>query len=49
VALMGLAPAQRLADQLAAQAAQALLDTGLPAERLAALRALCDMVVQRTH
>ena len=49
VALMGLAPAQRLADQLAAQAAQALQDTGLPAERLDALRGLCDMVVQRTH
>ncbi len=49
VALMGLEPAQRLADQLAAQAAQALQDTGLPAERLAALRGLCDMVVQRTH
>jgi farnesyl diphosphate synthase len=49
VALMGLVPAQRLADELAAQAAQALQDTGLPAERLAALRALCDMVVQRTH
>ena len=49
VALMGLAPAQRLADELAAQAAQALQDTGLPADRLAALRALCDMVVQRTH
>jgi farnesyl diphosphate synthase len=49
VALMGLEPAQHLADQLAAQAAQALQDTGLPAERLAALRGLCDMVVQRTH
>jgi farnesyl diphosphate synthase len=49
VALMGLAPAQRLADELAAQAAQALQDTGLPTERLAALRALCDMVVQRTY
>ena len=49
VALMGLEPAQRLADELAAQAAQALQDTGLPADRLAALRALCDMVVQRTH
>ncbi|MDI9235090.1 polyprenyl synthetase family protein [Limnohabitans lacus] len=49
VALMGLAPAQRLADELAAQAAQALQDTDLPTERLAALRALCDMVVQRTH
>jgi farnesyl diphosphate synthase len=49
VALMGLEGAQRLADQLVAQATQALQDTGLPADRLAALRALCDMVVQRTH
>ena len=49
VALMGLEPAQRLADQLAAQATQALQDTGLPPDRLVALRALCDMVVQRTH
>ncbi len=49
VALMGLDGAQRLADQLAAQATQALQDTGLPPDRLAALRALCDMVVQRTH
>ena len=49
VALMGLEDAQRLADQLAAQATQALQDTGLPPDRLAALRALCDMVVQRTH
>jgi len=49
VALMGLDGAQRLADQLAAQATHALQDTGLPPDRLAALRALCDMVVQRTH
>ena len=49
VALMGLEGAQRLADQLVAQATQALQDTALPADRLAALRALCDMVVQRTH
>ena len=49
VALMGLDGAQRLADQLATQATQALQDTGLPQDRLAALRALCDMVVQRTH
>jgi len=49
VALMGLDGAQRLADQLAIQATQALQDTGLPQDRLAALRALCDMVVQRTH
>ncbi len=49
VALMGLAPAQRLADTLTAEAMQALQDTGLPAPRLAPLRALADMVVQRTH
>jgi farnesyl diphosphate synthase len=49
VALMGLAPAQRLADTLTAEAMQALQDTGLPAQRLAPLRALADMVVQRTH
>jgi farnesyl diphosphate synthase len=49
VALMGLDGAQRLADELAAQATQALQDTGLPPDRLVALRALCDMVVQRTH
>ncbi|PVE42820.1 polyprenyl synthetase family protein [Limnohabitans planktonicus] len=49
VALMGLAPAQRLADQLAQEAEQALLDSGLPAERLMPLRALATMVVQRTH
>jgi farnesyl diphosphate synthase len=49
VALMGLDAAQRLADQLAQDAMQALADTGLPTERLAALRALAAMVVQRTH
>ena len=49
VALMGLAAAQRLADQLAQDAMQALTDTGLSAQRLAPLRALADMVVQRTH
>ncbi len=49
VALMGLAPAQRLADQLAQDAAQALTDTGLSTERLMPLRALAAMVVQRTH
>jgi farnesyl diphosphate synthase len=49
VALMGLEPAQRLADTLTAEAMQALRDTGLPADRLAPLRALADMVVQRTH
>ena len=43
---MGLAPAQRLADTLTAEAMQALQDTGLPAPRLAPLRALADMVVQ---
>ena len=49
VALMGLAPAQRLADQLAEEAAQALAESGLPADRLMPLRALAAMVVQRTH
>ena len=49
VALMGLEAAQRLADQLARDAMQTLIDTGLSAQRLAPLRALADMVVQRTH
>jgi farnesyl diphosphate synthase len=49
VALMGLQAAQRYADQLAEQAMQALADTGLPAQRLAALRALASRVVQRNH
>jgi farnesyl diphosphate synthase len=49
VALMGLQAAQRYADQLAQEAMQALADTGLPTERLAALRGLAAQVVQRTH
>jgi farnesyl diphosphate synthase len=49
VALMGLQAAQRYADQLAQEAMQALADTGLPSERLAALRGLAIQVVQRNH
>ena len=49
VALMGLQAAQSYADQLAQEAMQALADTGLPAERLAALRGLATQVGQRNH
>ncbi len=49
VALMGLQAAQHFADELAEQAQQALVDTGLPAQHLAALRGLAAMVVQRNH
>ena len=49
VALMGLDGAKAFADALAAQAAQALTDTGLPEVRLAALRALTAMVVERNN
>jgi farnesyl diphosphate synthase len=49
VALMGLDAAKAYADALAAQALQALADTGLPDERLAALRALTAMVVERNN
>ena len=49
VALMGLEAAQRHADQLAQEAMQALDDTGLPSERLSALRGLTSMVVHRNH
>ena len=49
VALMGLPAAQRYADQLAQEAMQALADTGLPTERLAALQGLASKVVQRNH
>ena len=49
VALMGLQTAQRYADQLAGEAMQALADTGLPPERLAALQGLAGMVVHRTN
>ena len=49
VALMGLDAAKAYADSLAAQAMQALADTGLPEVRLAALRALTAMVVERNN
>ena len=49
VALMGLDAAKAYADALAAQAVQALADTGLPDDRLAALRALTAMVVERNN
>jgi farnesyl diphosphate synthase len=49
VALMGLDAAKAYADALAAQAMQALDDTGLPDDRLAALRALTAMVVERNN
>jgi farnesyl diphosphate synthase len=49
VALMGLDAAKAYADSLAAQAMQALADTGLPETRLAALRALTAMVVERNN
>jgi farnesyl diphosphate synthase len=49
VALMGLDAAKAYADSLAAQAMQALAETGLPEARLAALRALTDMVVKRNN
>ena len=49
VALMGLDAAKAYADSLAAQAMQALADTGLPDARLAALRALTAMVVERNN
>ena len=49
VALMGLDAAKGYADALAAEAVQALADTGLPEARLAALRALTAMVVERNN
>ncbi|PUE40094.1 polyprenyl synthetase family protein [Limnohabitans sp. Bal53] len=49
VALMGLEAAKAYADSLAAQAMQALANTGLPEGRLAALRALTAMVVERNN
>jgi farnesyl diphosphate synthase len=49
VALMGLEQAKAYADALAANAMQALADTGLPDERLGALRALASMVVKRNN
>jgi farnesyl diphosphate synthase len=47
VSLLGLAPARALAERLRAQAHDALGACGLP--DVAALRALADQVVQRTH
>ena len=49
VALMWLDAAKAYADALATQAMQALADTGLPDDRLAALRALTAMVVERNN
>jgi len=49
VALMGLDAAKAYADALAAEAVQALADTGLPEARLAALHALTAMVVERNN
>ncbi len=49
VSLMGLEAAQRHADALAAQALQALEETGLKDTSLQPLRALAAMVVQRQH
>jgi farnesyl diphosphate synthase len=49
VALMGLEAAKAYAAQLAETALQSLIDTGLPDSRLAALRALTAMVVQRNN
>jgi farnesyl diphosphate synthase len=49
VALMGLDAAKAYADALATEALQALADTGLPEARLAALRALTAMVVERNN
>jgi farnesyl diphosphate synthase len=49
VALMGLDGAKAYADALASQAMQALADTGLPETRLAALKALSAMVVERNN
>jgi len=46
---MGLDAAKAYADALAAQAMQALAETGVPEARLAALRALTDMVVKRNN
>lgn len=49
VSLLGLTQAQTWADELAAQAQQALSDTGLNEDALTMLRALTRWVVQRTH
>jgi farnesyl diphosphate synthase len=49
VALMGLDQAKAYANALAANAMQAVADTGLPDDRLGALRALASMVVKRNN
>lgn len=49
VALMGLAPAQHLAQQLHAQALAALDECGLPLAQTQALRALADRVIHRNN
>ena len=49
VALLGLPAARDLADDLLAQAGQALHDSGLPVERLQALQALADRLVRRHY
>jgi len=49
VALLGLPAARALADDLLAQAGQALHDSGLPVERLQALQALADRLVRRHY
>jgi len=49
VSLMGLPAAQQLADELVAQAGQALQASALPAPRLQSLQALASRVVRRTH
>jgi farnesyl diphosphate synthase len=46
---MGLDGATAYAQALAQQAVQALTDTGLPESRLAGLRALTAMVVERNN
>jgi len=47
--VLGLAEAKLRAQQLRASAGQALLDTGLPAERQARLQQLADLIIVRRH
>ena len=49
VSLMGLAPSQTYAQDLLAQAQQALQRSGLAPTHTRALAALADMVVNRAH
>ena len=49
VSVLGLAEAKLRAQQLRASAGQALLDTGLPAERQARLQQLADLIIVRRH